>query len=169
MFLSFLFYFIFQRKKRSRLFYQRYVMQSIIYNVLCSSSFRSMFNVHWDIILFTGENCNTSFAFASKFIFYWHLPLCILPCTSPCVMYSCDVYLMKKSPLKRRIKRIETFIIYALFSVVTILFPFLLTSGTFQLLCFHLYHINKCDKMHSTIFTSALTFTGSHTSAHTLS
>lgn len=104
-----------KKKKRSRLFYQRYVMQSIIYNVLCSSSFRSMFNVHCDIILFTGANCNTCFAFASKFVFYLHLPLCIPPCTSPCVVYSCDVYLMKKSPLKRRIKRIETFIICVLF------------------------------------------------------
>lgn len=67
------------------------------------------------------------------------------------------MYLMKKSPLKTRIKRIETFIIYALFSVVAIYFFhfYLLLALLIYLWCICLYHINKCDTMHSTIFARA--------------
>lgn len=129
------------KKKRSRLLYQRYVMQSITYYALQASVQRAI----WALLL---HQCIFS--------------TCTCRCSCNCMWCVSN----EKEPIEARIKRIEIFIIYALFSVVAILFSILTYIWHFQLLCIYLYHINKCDKMHSTIFTRSHIQTESHMGTH---
>lgn len=125
--------------------------------------FKLPLNVHWDIILFTGAIC-------ALLLHQSIFSICTCRCSCHCILVyirtsvSCTHAMCtsnEKEPIETRIKRIETFIIYALFSVVAILFPFLLISGTFNSFV-SIYHINKCDKMHSTIFTRAYIYRQPH-------
>lgn len=131
--------------------------------------FKLPFNVHWDIILFTGAIC-------ALLLHQSIFPTCTCRCSCRWIFVyvrarvSCTHVMCvsnEKGAIETRIKRIETFIIYALFSVVAILFPFLLTCGTFNShVSIYTISINvtKCTRLYS----RALIFTGSHTWAQAL-
>lgn len=136
---------LFLFKKKKKISINMPTICYAVYNILFSSSFP--FNVrYWDIILFTGAICALLLhqsIFSTCTCRYSCSSSCnyILSCTNPCVVYSSELYTMcdvqcamynmwciqrnvsnEKEPIETRIKRTETFIIYALFSVVAIYF-----------------------------------------------